>query len=51
LDFDIAVYDGGATRDTYRTFVKVFENHMGIGEVKNESWKANFVPKDNGMAA
>lgn len=23
------VYDGGATRDTYRTFVKIFENHIG----------------------
>ena len=37
-----SVYDGGPTRDTYRTFVKVFENHLGIEKPKNENWKKNF---------
>jgi len=37
-----SVYDGGATRDTYRTFVKIFEKHIGTDKPKNESWKKNF---------
>ncbi|MCF6302665.1 MAG: recombinase family protein [Devosiaceae bacterium] len=49
------VYDGGATRATYRTFVKIFEKQIGIETAKNESWKTNFKnfndKKDDGRAA
>lgn len=48
-----SVYEGGATRDTYRTFVKIFENHVDIDKSKNESWKKNFGhhDTDSGQAA